>query len=123
MVGTYEDEGKLFALDARPATPGRSALDAVRPAFADLDVDPDETGDLSDQVSFCEMGIPGLFFHTPDNHCYHQTCDVPDRIDYPHLARIAALVGAVTQELANGEHGLVDAREAGCVPPTEDPGE
>ena len=34
----------------------------------------------SDFEPFCDLGIPYVFFWTPDDKCYHETCDVPDRI-------------------------------------------
>lgn len=116
MVGRYDDEGVIYALNAFAGTPARSALNAVAGRFRGLEIEMNEPGDLSDQLSFCEVGVPGVFFHTPDNVCYHKTCDTPDRIDYPHLAQIAGLVGAVVTELANSEHGLAAARRVGCQP-------
>ena len=102
MVGRYDDEDLLYVLDAMPGTTGRAAVEAVRADFADLNLDLDTEGDLSDQVTFADVGVPGLFFHTPDSECYHQPCDTADRIDYPHLSRTAELITAVVLELANG---------------------
>ena len=102
MVGRYDNDDLLYALDAKPGSPGRAAVDAVRPNFTDLNLDVDTMGDSSDQVSFAAVGVPGLFFHTPDSTCYHLPCDTAEKIDYPHLSRTAELITAVVESLANG---------------------
>ena len=119
MVGTYEAEGVLNALDAGPDTVARAALEAVMGDFPGLKLNLDDTGDSSDSVNFCEAGVPNVFFHTPDPTCYHETCDTADNVDYPHLVLTAQLVSAMVEVLADGDLDLAAAREAGCTLPME----
>ncbi len=114
MVGRYDDSNVLFGLDAAKGTPARSAIDAVRGGFPDLKVNLDEPGDSSDHISLCAVGVPGVFFHTPDAACYHKTCDRAEKIDYPHLSQAAALIAATVRQLSDAEHGLAEARASGC---------
>lgn len=119
MVGTYEAEGVLNALDAGPDTVARAALEAVMDDFPGLKLNLDDTGDSSDSVNFCEVGVPGVFFHTTDPDCYHETCDTADNVDYPHLVQTAQLVSAMVEVLADGDLDLAASREAGCTLPEE----
>ncbi len=114
MVGTYAQAGQVYALDAAPGTRGRAAVEAQLSDFPDLEVNLDEPGDSSDQVNFCDAGVPTLFFHTPDEACYHQTCDTPENLDDVHLAMIAELVDATVRELADSDADLAAERGEGC---------
>mgnify|MGYP003347010636 CR=1 FL=1 len=60
-----------------------------------------------------------MLFRSEDPECYHMTCDTPEHLDYPHMARIAERVTRTLEALADGDAALVAARAEGCVPPTE----
>lgn len=55
----------------------------------------------SDQWPFLQVGIPSLFFHTGLHPDYHTEFDVPERIEYDKLERIARLVHQLSWNLAN----------------------
>jgi Zn-dependent M28 family amino/carboxypeptidase len=55
----------------------------------------------SDQWSFMQRGIPGIFFFTGLHPDYHTPRDTPDKINYPKLEKITRLVYLSTLELAN----------------------
>ena len=123
MLGTYGAEDCVFALDVDAGTARRAALDAVLPRHKGLTVDTSTEGESGDQVSFCKLGVPGTFFHTPDPACHHKTCDTAERIDYDHMARIAALVADYVGELADGAYELRRQRAKGCTAITAMQGE
>ncbi len=54
----------------------------------------------SDQWPFLQKGIPSLFFHTGLHPDYHTEFDVPDKINYDKLERIARLVHQMSWDLA-----------------------
>ena len=73
----------------------------------------------SDQWPFLQKAIPSLFFHTGLHPDYHTEFDVPDRIQYSKLERIARLVHRMSWNLANSsaqpgfdklEHAAATAR-------------
>lgn len=55
----------------------------------------------SDQWPFLQKGVPSLFFHTGLHPDYHTEFDVPERIQYEKLERIARLVHQLSWDLAN----------------------
>jgi len=55
----------------------------------------------SDQWPFLQMAVPSLFFHTGLHPDYHTEFDVPERIEYDKLERIARLVHQLSWDLAN----------------------
>lgn len=57
----------------------------------------------SDQWPFLQKGIPSLFFHTGLHPDYHTEFDVPERIHYQKLTRIARLVHQLSWELAQAD--------------------
>lgn len=113
MIGTYDQTEVVWALGAFRGTEGAAAVRAEMQAFPDLDVGLDEPSDLSDNVAFCERGIPYLFLWTEDPRCYHKACDTPDRLDVEHLMQIAHLTGNVAETLANSDADLLGAVEPG----------
>lgn len=107
MIGSYRDHAALYLLgtyDAPEATdfaqsPGARIARALAGDHPDLNVELGYRGEASDHVTFCEAGIPYVFFWTEDD-CYHRPCDAPDRIDYPNLARILRFATDLTEALA-----------------------
>jgi hypothetical protein len=55
----------------------------------------------SDQWSFMQKGIPGIFFFTGLHPDYHTPRDTPDKINYTKLEKITRLVYLSSLELAN----------------------
>jgi hypothetical protein len=55
----------------------------------------------SDQWSFMQRGIPGIFFFTGLHPDYHTPRDTPDKINYPRLEKVTRLVYLSALELAN----------------------
>jgi len=115
MEGSWSSAERLYALHTFPATPGRVALDALAPAYADLRVALGEPGDDSDHMNFCAAGVPTTFFYTPEPRCYHQTCDVPERIEWASLSRIARLTRDLVLAV-DRDPDLAARRAAGCRP-------
>ena len=81
-----------------------------------------EIGDgygASDQTSFYERDVPVLHFFTNVHSDYHKPSDTWDKIDYPGIDRVAALVTRVATDVAGQPAGLTLIRGAG-KPPAQD---
>jgi hypothetical protein len=101
MVGTYADDGIVYAIGTYDGMPASQLFEQ---AVDDVDLEvglgePPEIGS-SDHFPFCAAGIPFVFMWTDDPDCYHAACDLPDSLDYPAMAEIAALVADVVRGLA-----------------------
>jgi hypothetical protein len=115
MVGSYRSSDIVAALGSFGKLPGRRILERLDDAYPKLHVGYGGRGVGSDHEPFCKLGIPYIFFWTPDASCYHKPCDTVDRIDLPHMAQIAALAGALVGELADTELDLAASRaKLGC---------
>jgi hypothetical protein len=55
----------------------------------------------SDQWSFMQKGVPGIFFFTGLHPDYHTPRDTPDKINYPKLEKVTRLVYLSAVQLAN----------------------
>ena len=113
MVGSYAASNTLYALGTFSGTAGREVVSVNRRAHPDIEVALGDESDLSDNVSFCERGIPYVFFWTEDENCYHRRCDTSTRVDYDALSEIAALVGESSLALADSAADLLGAVRAG----------
>ncbi|HSF15130.1 MAG TPA: M28 family peptidase [Vicinamibacteria bacterium] len=71
----------------------------------EMDYDNNESNLLrrSDQWPFLQKGVPSLFFHTGLHPDYHTEFDVPERIQYEKMTRIARLVHQLSWELAQAD--------------------
>ena len=56
----------------------------------------------SDQWPFLQNGVPAVFIHTGLHPDYHTEFDVPERINYAKMEKIARLVHQVSWDLAQG---------------------
>ena len=56
----------------------------------------------SDQWPFLQNGVPAVFVHTGLHPDYHTEFDVPERINYVKMEKIARLVHQVSWNLAQG---------------------
>ncbi|MDB6138227.1 MAG: ywaD 2, partial [Verrucomicrobiaceae bacterium] len=54
----------------------------------------------TDSTSFYTRGIPGLNAFTGSHEDYHMPSDTADKVDYPHAAQIAKLMGLIARSLA-----------------------
>lgn len=116
MIGSYRDGGGLYLLGAFEKPEGTQLSESaahrigreLAPSYPTLDVRLGERGQSSDHVTFCEAGIPYVFFWTEDD-CYHLACDTPSRIDYANLGPILRLATDLTRRLAI-DPGLAVAR-------------
>ena len=111
MLGTYPSEGKLVAYGTLADTPARLLLDDLL-AGSDLTVELGERAgvDDSDFQAFCDRGVPYVYFETWDDECYHRPCDDADRLDYPRMSQIGALLADVLVGLADGDRDLAAGR-------------
>jgi hypothetical protein len=93
----------VFALGSECSSGLRRLLGEVRPEPG-LNVGrlgADLVGTRSDYGPFRDRGIPFLFFSTGQHPDYHRPTDLPERIDYVRLRKIAMLIGDLAWRLAN----------------------
>ena len=113
MVGSYASRGWVAAMGAFAKQPARAILDKI--AHAKLDVLAGGRAERSDHEAFCKLGVPYVFFWTPDDRCYHETCDTVDNLDAKHMAQIARVASDLAQQLANTDVDLAAWRtKHGC---------
>jgi hypothetical protein len=109
MIGSHDSRGFVAAMGALPKLASRKPLEKLALKFPRISVSIGGRARGSDYEPLCKLGVPYVFFWTPDSRCYHQACDTADRID------IAALAGALTGELADTDTDLAAARtKLGC---------
>jgi Zn-dependent M28 family amino/carboxypeptidase len=114
MLGSYKSHDFVAAMGTYPKMPARAIMDRL--VDRKLHVGLGGRGADSDHEPFCKLGIPYVFFWTPDAACYHATCDTVDQLDLAHYAKIAALAGALVAELAETDVDLASARQRlGCT--------
>jgi hypothetical protein len=117
MIGSYRSHHWVAAMGTFAGLPARTLIDPLvtKARRAGLDVIPGGKARGSDFAPFCELGIPYVFFWTPDDKCYHETCDTPDRIDTAHMTAIIAFAKQLVDALAATDKDLAAARnELGC---------
>ncbi|HEX5064208.1 MAG TPA: M28 family peptidase, partial [Kofleriaceae bacterium] len=115
MVGSHKSKGFVAAMGTFAKQPARKLLDKQVKAFPKLHVGLGGRAARSDHSPFCKLGIPYVFFWTPDAKCYHEGCDTAEKIDLPRMADIAALAGDLAWSLANGDTDLAASRtKLGC---------
>ena len=81
-----------------------------------------EIGDgygASDHTSFYEKDVPVLHFFTNVHGDYHKPSDTWDKIDYPGIDRVAALVARVVDGVARRPGALTLRRGVGAPPRAE----
>ncbi len=115
MVGSHGSAGLVAAMGAFEGFAARRLLDAHVAQFPKLHVVAGGRARGSDFAPFCELGVPYVFFWTPDHRCYHKTCDTVERIDLARMVDIAKLAGTLVRDLAETELGLAKLRaKRGC---------
>ena len=114
MLGSYKSHDFVAVMGTYPKMPARAIMDRL--VDPKLHVGLGGRGADSDHEPFCKLGIPYVFFWTPDAACYHATCDTVEQLDLRHYAKIAALAGALVAELADTDVDLAAARRRlGCT--------
>ena len=114
-IGRYVSENQVYANGSYPGYPARQILESLLPDHPDLNVVLGSQGSLSDNRPFCDIGIPYIYFYNEDPECYHLPCDTADRIDYPHMGEIAAIMTEVIARLADSPLDLSAVRDTlGC---------
>jgi hypothetical protein len=117
MIGSYRARNWVAAMGTFSGLPARALIDPLvaKARRAGLDVIPGGKARGSDFAPFCDLGIPYVFFWTPDDKCYHETCDVADRIDAAHMTAIIGFAKQLVDALAATDKDLAAARsELGC---------
>jgi hypothetical protein len=115
MVGSHSSKDFVAAMGTFKRLGSRKIMDELAPRFPKIHVGLGGVSRGSDFEPFCKLGIPYVFFWTPDARCYHQKCDTVDRIDFPHMVDITKLAGALTERLADSELDLAGLRrKLGC---------
>jgi hypothetical protein len=99
----------VFALGSEKSERLRELLEQVKPeeGLKIGRVGADLIGTRSDYGPFRDRRVPFLFFSTGQHPDYHQPTDLPDRIDYVKLRRIAVWIAALTWRLANDNESPV----------------
>ena len=117
MVGSHKSKGFVAAMGTFAKQPARKLIDTLKKGYPKLHVGVGGRAARSDHTPFCKLGIPYVFFWTPDAKCYHRACDTAEKIDLPRMADIAALAGDLAWSLAQSESELLDSRnQLGCGP-------
>src|SRR5439155_10052983 len=115
MVGSYNSNKLVAAMGTFKGMPARKLIDQLIKKTKGLDVVPGGHSRGSDFEPFCKLGIPFVFFWTPDEHCYHEKCDTLDKIDMPHMAQITRFADQLVDSLADTDLDLATARtRLGC---------
>jgi hypothetical protein len=115
MIGSHDGRGLVAAMGARPKLASRPFMDRLAKKFPAISVSIGGIARGSDYEPLCKLGVPYVFFWTPDPKCYHKACDTADRLDYKSMADIAALAGALTSEMADTDRDLPRSRaKYGC---------
>ncbi len=115
MVGSHSSRKLVAAMGAFTGFPSRKLLDKLDDGFPKINVASGGRARGSDYEPFCKLGVPYVFFWTPDARCYHEQCDTADKLDYVHMVDIVHLAGSLTEQMADTELDLARARkQRGC---------
>lgn len=109
MVGSYSSKTYVAAMGTFTGMPSRKLLQKLDDSYK-IKVGIGGRARGSDYEPFCDVGIPYVFFWTPDAKCYHRTCDKAAAVDVPHMADIAALAGDLTWAMAETELDLAASK-------------
>jgi len=115
MVGSHSSRKLVAAMGALPKLASRKFLEALDDKYPKLNVSIGGRARGSDYEPLCKLGVPYVFFWTPDKRCYHAQCDTADKLDYPRMVDIASLAGALVGQMADTDVDLAAARKKlGC---------
>lgn len=115
MVGSHASRGFVAAMGTFRGLGATGVVAKLADSYPTLNVGLGGVARGSDHEPFCKLGIPYVFFWTPDKNCYHRTCDTAAKVDFPRMVDIAALAGALTTALADSDADLAELRRRrGC---------
>jgi len=115
MVGSHSSRGFVAAMGTFRGLAATGVLARLDDRYPELNVGLGGVARGSDHEPFCKLGIPYVFFWTPDRRCYHRACDTAERLDYRRMVDIAALAGDLAQALAETDADLAELRaRRGC---------
>jgi hypothetical protein len=118
MVGSHASRKLVAAMGAFKGFVANKLLTKLAGGFPKINVSIGGRARGSDYEPFCKLGVPYVFFWTPDKDCYHEKCDTPDKLDYPHMVDIIELAGALTEQIGDTAIDLRAARKKlGCGVP------
>ncbi|MFK7931057.1 MAG: M28 family metallopeptidase [Myxococcota bacterium] len=106
MVGSLSMRGRLWAFGSHRDTLGRTLIDEATQDWPNGVVRRGFGSRLSDNVAFCERGIPYVFLWTPDPDCYHGACDTFERLDRDGLAAVVQVSVQVVRALGDANDNL-----------------
>lgn len=112
MVGSYSSKNYVAAMGTFAKMPSRKLLGALKATapYKKLAVGMGGRARGSDYEPFCNIGIPYVFFWTPDAKCYHGTCDKADKIDLAHMAQISNLAGDLVWAMSETDADLAASK-------------
>ena len=115
MVGSHASRGFVAAMGTFRGLAATGVLARLDDSYPKLNVGLGGVARGSDHEPFCKLGIPYVFFWTPDKNCYHRKCDTAAKVDFPRMVDIAALAGDLTTALADSDADLAELRRRrGC---------
>jgi aminopeptidase YwaD len=115
MIGSHASRGFVAAMGTFRGLGATSVLARLDDSYPRLNVGLGGVARGSDHEPFCKLGIPYVFFWTPDKNCYHRKCDTAAKVDFPRMLDIAALAGDLTTALADSDTDLAELRRRrGC---------
>jgi len=115
MVGSHASRGFVAAMGTFKGFAATKHLAKLTPKYPKINVGTGGKARGSDFEPFCKIGVPYVFFWTPDARCYHEKCDTADKIDEKHMVDIASLAGDLVHAMADSELDLSGARtKLGC---------
>ena len=118
MVGSHASRKLVAAMGAFKGFVANKLLTKLAGGYPKINVSIGGRARGSDYEPFCKLGVPYVFFWTPDKDCYHEKCDTPDKLDYPHMVDIIELAGALTEQMGDTPIDLRAARKKlGCGVP------
>ncbi len=119
MIGSYAAKKRVHAFGAFAGLPATTLLKELDDEFPRTAVALGGHSVRGDHHGFCALGIPYVFFWTPDDRCYHRRCDTAERVtarsNAARLSDIARMAGARALALGDSEQDLAAARaRLGC---------
>jgi hypothetical protein len=110
----------VFVLGSETAPRLRSLLEDLPPGegLKAGRMGADLIGNRSDYGPFRDRRVPFLFFSTGQHPDYHRPSDLPERVDYEKLRRVAVWISRLTWRVANDDEA--PAWEDGGKPDLEE---
>lgn len=119
MIGSYAAKKRVHAFGAFAGLPVTALLKELDDDYPRTSVAIGGHSVRGDHHGFCALGIPYVFFWTPDGRCYHRRCDTAERVatgnNAERLSDIARMAGALALGLGDSAQDLAGSRaRLGC---------